>query len=308
MRSSEAFCPGGISSFFEICNTDPTGRPLTDPLHIGARGGGFAIKRGVHVHVAIRKSAKKRIKVQINSNPTPFPTTTHYALTNLVERFQLSLEVRVDIVADVPISAGFGTSAAGTAASCLALADAARLPITMNELGQVTHMAEVVNGTGLGTASAIFVGGFPLVTEPGAPGIGCVDRLTFPRAHSIICVYLGPMSKRDTLGEVGIAARVNGPAQRAMNAIRARPELTNFLTQARRFSEESGFQTPEVKHVLQIMVQNGASGAAQNMIGRAVHGVAEDRKARRIAHFIRRSFPSAKVFVTKLDNAGARLE
>jgi pantoate kinase len=93
-----------------------------------------------------------------------------------------------------------------------------------------------------------------------------------------------------------------------MKAIRARPELINFLTQARRFSEESGFQTAEVKHVMEIMVQNGASGAAQNMIGQAVHGVAEEQKARRIASSIRRAIPSAKVFVTKLDNAGARLE
>jgi pantoate kinase len=93
-----------------------------------------------------------------------------------------------------------------------------------------------------------------------------------------------------------------------MKAIRARPELINFLTQARKFSEESGFQTADVKRVMEIMVQNGASGAAQNMIGQAVHGVAKEQEARRIATFVRKAFPSAKVFVTKLNDAGVHLE
>ena len=259
------------------------------------------------MRVITRKSTKRRVKIRINSKPAPYASTTQYALTKLLERFRLTLEVRVGILTDVPISAGFGTSAAGTAASCLALADAAQLPVTMNELGQVTHLAEIVNGTGLGTASAVFVGGFPLVTEPGGPGIGCVDRLSFPRAHSIICAYIGPLSTRDTLAMAGIAARVNGPARRAMKAIRARPELVNFLMQARKFSEESGFQTAEVKHVMDIMVQNGASGAAQNMIGQAVHGVADDRIVSRIIRRLRNDRPSSLIFVTKLDDKGVSL-
>lgn len=258
--------------------------------------------------IRTNKSSKSEIEILINSKPAPYANTTRYALARLLERFQMHLRVRANITLSVPTSAGYGTSAAGTAASCLALADSAQLPVTENELGQITHVAEVVNGTGLGTASAVFVGGFPLVTEPGAPGIGSVDRIRFPPGHSIICAYLGPMPTSETLARNDISAHVNPPAQRAMKAIRARPELSNFLNEARRFSEESGFQTVEVKRVLEIMIRNGAVGAAQNMIGYAVHGVAEDKRARRIAIAVRKAFPSAKVFVTKLDEAGVRLE
>ena len=108
-----------------------------------------------------------------------------------------------------PIGAGYGTSAAGTAASCLALADVAQLPVTFNEIGKLTHVAEVVNQTGLGTASAILVGGFVLVTEPGAPGFGEVDRLLFPKGHSIICAYLDATPTRKVLSQSDIASRVN---------------------------------------------------------------------------------------------------
>ena len=64
-------------------------------------------------------------------------------------------------------------------------------------MGRITHIAEVVNKTGLGTASAMLTGGFVLVTEPGAPGIGSVDRLLFPEDHVVLCAYLGPISTRE---------------------------------------------------------------------------------------------------------------
>jgi pantoate kinase len=238
----------------------------------------------------------------------PEAHTTQWALMKLIEKSKEKLEVDVDITANVPISAGYGTSAAGTAASCLALADALQLPVTVNELGRITHIAEVVNGTGLGTASAVFIGGFDLVTEPGAPGIGSVDRLLFPKGHSIICAYLGPMLTHEALSMKGLMTRVNPLAQRAMKSIRALPELSNFLREAKRFCEESPFQTPQTRRVIDIMIGNGTTGAAQNMIGQAVHGVANDDRAWSVARSVRKAFPSARVFVTKLDNRGARLE
>jgi len=307
LPASEAVCPGAISSFFEICNADQTGQPLIDPARIGARGGGFAIKRGVHARVTTRKSTKTRIQIRINSKPAPEAHTTQWALAKLLEKFNAKLELRADITAGVPISAGYGTSAAGTAASCLALADAAQLPVTFNELGQITHVAEVVNRTGLGTASAVFVGGFDLVTEPGPPGTGVVDRLPFPNGYSIICACLGPVSTRETLSLTDIATRVNPPAQRAMRAIRERPELKNFLQSANRFSLEAGFQTPEIKRLIDTMISSGAVGAAQNMIGKAVHAVAEGYKSNTVAKAVRKAFPAATVFITQLDIIGARL-
>jgi pantoate kinase len=305
---SEAVCPGAISSFFEICNTDATGQPLSDPALIGARGGGFAIKRGVQARVRTRKSSKNRIEVRINSKPAPEAHTTQWALAELLKKFGVIQEVHADITANVPISAGYGTSAAGTATSCLALAEATQLPVTVNELARITHIAEVVNRTGLGTASAVFVGGFVLVTEPGATGVGSVDRLLFPKGHSIICAYLGPMSTRETLLRADITTRVNPSARRAMRAIRERPELENFLMEANRFSLEAGFQTPEIKRLVDTMISSGAVGAAQNMIGKAVHGVAEDHKAHTVAKAVRRASPSATVFITRIDNSGARLQ
>ena len=307
MPVSVATSPAGISSFFEICRVDSKGNHLTDPLLIGARGGGFALKSGVRARVSIRKASKTRISIRINSKPAPEANTTQWAIKRLMHTNSARLDVKVNLQVDVPIGAGYGTSAAGTAASCLALADAAQLPVTFNEIGQLTHVAEVIKQTGLGTASAILVGGFVLVTEPGAPGIGEVDRLPFPKEHSIICVYLDATPTKNMLSQLDIERRVNPAGRTALAAIRRKPCLAKFLSEARQFAKRSGFQTEETSRIMEIMVANGAVGAAQNMVGKAVHGVAGDQSIRRITGEVKKEFRAARIFVSALDDRGVRL-
>ena len=219
----------------------------------------------------------------------------------------LAMDVHVDLTVRVPIQAGYGTSAAGTLASCLALTDAAGIPTTMNELGRITHVAEVQNKTGLGTASALLTGGFVLVTEPGAPGIGSLDHLLFPQGYVVICGYLGPISTHNVLAGSNVAGRVNPLARRALEAIRQKPELRTFLSEARGFGKASGFETRGVSHLIEEMMSAGAIGAAQNMIGEAVHAVMTEDKAKRALIKLRRAFPSCKSFISRLDERGVRL-
>jgi len=306
LRRAEAFCPAGISSFFEICDTDATGRRLTNLERIGSRGGGFRIGRGVRARVSVSHSDKSRIDVRINSRRSD-ANTTRTALTRLLELSSSKYDVRVEVTTQVPIAAGFGTSAAGTLASCLALADLTKIPVTLNELGRITHVAEVLNKTGLGTTSALLHGGFGLVVEPGAPGIGRVDRLLFPKDHSIICIYFAPILTSDALRQGSVADHVNPPGRKALAAIKERPELSTFLSAARRFSQAAGFSTSETREAIDVLLANGAAGAAQNMIGEAVHGVIETSRSLRTAKAIRRRFRSAQVFVTNLDYTGLHL-
>jgi pantoate kinase len=307
LRVSEAFCPAGISSFFQVCNVDTSGNPLADPARIGSRGGGFAISRGATSRAIVRKSGETRIRVKINSKPAPEAHTTRSAIEQLLKTQRITLDVGIEVKVASPIAAGFGTSAAWTLASCLAVSNAADITVTMNELGRITHVAEVVNRTGLGTAAALLMGGFVLVTEPGAPGVGLVDRLLFPKNYSIICAYVGSIPTRDALANVEVADRVNAFAKRTMDAVLQNPTLSTFLTESRKFGQEAGFETTTVTRLISAMIANGATGAAQNMIGEAVHGVANDRKVGTIVKAVKKAFPAAKVFAAHLDNQGVRL-
>jgi len=306
MPRSEAFCPAGISSFFEVCDHDEAGNALEDPARIGARGGGFAITRGVTSRVSAKNRSRTRIQIGINSTQFPNATTTRSAIERLLEVAGVRADVGVIIQVDVPIAAGFGTSAAGTLATCLALSDALKLPLTFDELGRITHIAEVINGTGLGTVSALLSGGFVLVTEPGAPGIGRVDRLQFPPNHSVLCAYLGPILTRDVLARKA-DGNGNEAAKVTMDNILMKPVLTTFFAEARKFGRKSGLETPRITRLISTMMAGGAVGAAQNMIGEAVHAVADDSKIERMLGQVKRIFPDAKVFASPLDNRGVRL-
>jgi len=306
LPSSVAFCPAGISSLFEPCTTDKGGNRLTDPTKIGARGGGFAISRGVTSRVTIRKRRRTRVEVRINSKPAPNAHTTRSAIEQLVEDNGVAFDVVVENRVSIPIAAGFGTSAAGTLASCLALSDAGHLAVTFNEIGRAAHVAEVLNGTGLGTVSALLCGGFVLVKEPGAPGVGVVDRLRFPRGHSIVCAYLGPIQTRNALSAKW-RTRYDTLARSALRAINANPTLAVFLTESRKFGKQAGFETPRITRLISTMISSGAIGAAQNMIGEAVHAVVEDSKTAKVLKGVRLEFPAARVFVSSLEPQGTRL-
>jgi len=51
-RKAKAFCPAGISGFFQICDKEPDGKPITDLERIGARGGFFSM---VNLHLSLRQ-------------------------------------------------------------------------------------------------------------------------------------------------------------------------------------------------------------------------------------------------------------
>ena len=304
---SVAFCPAGISSFFEVCRKDEAGNPIVDPARIGARGGGFAIARGVTSRVTVRRRYRTRIEIRINSRPAPDAQTTRSAIEQLISANGLPLDVLVEIQVRVPIAAGFGTSAAGTLASCLALADACNLPVTFNEVGRAVHVAEVMNGTGLGTASALLCGGFVLVREPGAPGIGVIDRLRFPLDHSVVCAYLGPIQTREALAKQGEHATYGPAAHATFEAISENPRLSVFLAESRKFGKRAGFETPRITRLISTLMSAGAIGAAQNMVGEAVHAVVQDSKITKILEEVRSAFPVAKVFASHIESRGVRL-
>jgi pantoate kinase len=178
--------------------------------------------------------------------------------------------------------------------------------VTLNEIGRTAHVAEVLNGTGLGTVSALLCGGFVLVREPGGPGVGLVDRLRFPRGHSIVCAYLGPIETRDALATKGLT-RYDALARNTLKAINVHPTLPVFLKESRKFGKKTGFETPRISRLISTVISAGAIGAAQNMIGEAVHAVVEESKTASVLKVVRAEFPTAKAFVSRLEPEGVRL-
>ena len=119
-QSAKAFAPAGISSFFEICDHTDDGIPIADPERVGSRGGGFGLQRGVLTEVSVSQAKTNSIRVFLNGQTAPEAETTKTVIEMLLGKTEGAYDVVVRHKIEVPIGAGFGTSAGGALTAGLA--------------------------------------------------------------------------------------------------------------------------------------------------------------------------------------------
>ncbi len=308
MIKAKAFAPAAISSFFEICDTQD-GKPIKDLEQIGARGGGFGLEKGVHTQITIEEAKKNRIEVFINSKIAPEAKTTRHVIEALLAKVTEKYAVRVDHQIDVPIGSGFGTSAGGALTAGLALGEALELPLTYNQIGKIAHVAEIQFQTGLGTVSSLtFSGGCVLVVEPGAPGICQIDRIPVKPDYLVVAGFFkSNVPKKPVLSSSQRKQEINRFGKKTMESILLEPSLKNFLECCWEFSQKVGFATENTRQLVRLAKKAGAVGAAQNMIGEAVHAVVHVKNVDAVAEAFKQTLPQQQVIVSKIDFQGVRL-
>ena len=307
-KTAKARAPAAISSFFEICDTTPDRKPIVDLQRVGSRGGGFGLEKGVLTEISVSQARRSHIAVFINGQPAPQAKTTQTIVEALLTKAQGAFEVVVDHQIDVPIGAGFGTSAGGALTAGLALKSALELPLTYNQIGTAAHIAEIQCQTGLGTVTPLAIGGdCMLVIEPGAPGIGVIDRIPLSQDYRLVAGVFVPTPKKIVLESAQKHREVNRYGRKTLDAILAEPSLENFLECCWQFAQDAGFASDRVKQLVQLAMRAGAVGAAQNMIGEAVHAVVLKENAAVVAEVFKQVLPKESVLVSRFDLQGARL-
>lgn len=307
MRSAVAFSPAGISSFFEICDVASNGSPIKDPVKIGARGGGFGIKKGVRTHVTVSEAAMNSVEIFINGRLTPEAETTLEVVNMLLKKAGRNYHVIVKHDIDVPVSAGFGSSAAGALSTALALSKALDLHLTYNQIGQIAHVAEVKCNTGLGTVGPLMIGGCVITLEPGAPGVAVLDRIPITEDYVIVAGVVGAIPTKAVLASPERRLAVNMWGRKTLERILEDPSLENFMKCCRTFAEKTGFITERVRALMKAADDAGAIGVAQNMVGEAVHALTTIENAEKVAQAFSKLLPKENVLVADITLQGARL-
>jgi pantoate kinase len=306
-KTAKAFAPAGISSFFEICDTDKKRKPFTDLELVGARGGGFGLQKGVWTQVTVEEAKSSGITVIINGKRAPEAETTKTVIETLLSKLQESYVVIVNHKIEIPIGAGFGTSAGGALTTALALKEALDLPLTYNQIGKIAHVAEVQCKTGLGTVGPLMLGGCVLTLEPGAPGISVIDRLPLSPDYVIVAGVFGSTLTKQVLLSAEKRLEVNRYGRKTLESILDEPSVENFLARCLEFAEKTGFMTPSLRQLVKLAEKAGAVGSAQNMVGQAVHSLVFEENANQVAEAFKQVLPPEKVIVSKVDFQGARL-
>jgi len=307
-RTAQAFAPAAISSFFEIHDTQGN-KPIVNLEKAGARGGGFGLQKGVLTKVTVEEAEKSSINVSVNSKPVLEAKTTRKVTEVLLRGQNVKYNVKVEHQIEVPVGSGFGTSAGGALTTGLALKQALNLPLTYNQIGKIAHVAEIECQTGLGTVSSLtFAGGCILVVEPGAPGICQIDRIPITPDYMVVAGFCkSSILQKTLLADPQKKQVINRYGKKTLEVILAKPTLQNFLDCCWNFSEKTGLATDNIRQLVKLAKKAGAVGAAQNMIGEAVHAVVLEENAREVAEAFKEVLPSENVIVSKIDFQGARL-
>ena len=304
-----AFSPSGISSFFEVCTKEKDGTNISNPLKIGSRGGGFALKKGVTTKISIKKKRQNEnnVEILINGREAPEAKTTKTIINLLLKNIRKKYDIIVQHTVDVPVGAGFGTSAAGALSCGLALSDALNLPLTYNQIAQAAHIADIECQTGLGTVEGLTIGGLVLIVESGALGYGLIDRILIRSDLQVVAGVFKSVKKSSILLSEEKINIINTIAKKTMSNILKKPDIENFLNNCKSFAFESGLASGRIRKLIKDVENAGAIGATQNMIGEAVHAITTKNSLDDVYEAFKKHISEDKIIISKIDFKGAKI-
>jgi len=257
VSQGEAFCPGHVSAFFEVCED-------ADPRRKGSRGAGLSLSLGVRTLARVREAPRTSLEAFVNGRRQKAEVTERAARKLLGTR---AYEVKILSETPLPISQGFGVSAAAALSTTLALDDALGLGLPRDELVAAAHVTEVECGTGLGDVVPASLGGMDLRREPGAPGHGVVER--FEVREEILLAVLGPeIPTRSILRDAGKVDSINRSGGRCVAEFSADPSFPKLFDIGNRFAEETGLAGRNVLEVVRASRMFGR--AAMAMLGNSI--------------------------------------
>jgi len=285
-----AFAPGHITGFFEIRDE------AADPAQIGSRGAGFSVALGVTSRVRVDRESMPGVTVLEEGRPVE-AATTRRALELLVG--PEAVHVAVDQHMQLPVSQGFGMSAAGALSASIALADL--LGRTRREAVWAAHCAEVLQRSGLGDVVGAARGGFEVRAKPGCEPYGDVRSWTSDAAaHDVLLAVVSPaVLTRRILTDPVRRREIQALGGRLVDDFLEDPTLSNFVDSSRRFSTEAHLATPEILRLGDALGPHVALGQCQ--LGGSVFVFGSNNEA------ARRLRAAGSLYATTIDAEGARL-
>jgi pantoate kinase len=254
MKRAIAFCPGHITGFFQVMEHE-------NIFTTGSRGAGFCTELGARSEVWMT-DGEGIIEVNINGKQT-FAPVTEYALRRILKSEPFDLNIMTTL--GLPVSQGFGTSAAGALSASLALTSLLGRP--RHEAFEAAHESEIMNHTGMGDVSAMICGGMTFRRKEGLPPLGKVERFDGD-PEVVLCEIGTPIKTSDVLTDERMKAKINAIGKKCVDTFAMDMTLTEFLRMSKVFAVESGIASPEALRAIAEAEKFGQ--ASLSMLGNSV--------------------------------------
>jgi pantoate kinase len=258
--SNSVFVPGHITGFFTIEDHDVS-------LKKGSCGAGFLLSQGVRTTV----SDSDKLTVDVNQGDST-------VIDEVLSIMEIDTDFKVTQDIQLPIGAGFGTSAASALSLALALNEFLDLGYSTELCGQIAHMAEVNLGAGLGDVIAQTGKGMVLRVSPGAPGIGEIK--SFEHECFIAWKTFGGIETSSIIQDPTHHQVISDSGLKYLEYFEEKPSLTNFLDFSNRFSHETGLMSQEVENLVDYFnSSDDILGSSMAMLGNTVFAFAQNEDA-----------------------------
>lgn len=251
------FCPGHISGYFKPVITG-------DPSTSGSLGAGVVISQGVTVTVRKADSTDIRVFKTTLDDGERLISDDSPIISDLLQN--LGIKAHVETRSSLPLSSGYGLSAASLLATILAVNEMEELGFSSAEATLKAHFMEILHRTGLGDVSACQEGGWCIRTQPGPHG-------------EITRFFLNTRISAITLSSIQTSSILSQPERmKQIDAafpqhIPKKPE--EIMSNSRRFAEMAGLISNDVRKVLTACDANGIP-ASMTMLGNGVFALGED--------------------------------
>jgi len=244
-----AYCPAHITCMFYPSDFGPA------PLDRGSRGVGIKLGMGTTVR-AVESYAPY---VTIDGSHT-------YAPVSLEVMRRCGTNLRLDIVNDLPVGQGFGTSASGAIATAICASKGG----TLDDVYRIAHDVELMNGTGLGDVAGISCrASQPIRLEGGYANDGRVvgSKIAFQRLT--LAVLGPPVSTSKTLSDPKIKDRLREVGSKCMDEFLEEKTKEALFRTSNMFSREMGLESEEVSNAIEALERKGVR-SAMCMLGNSI--------------------------------------
>ena len=258
--TKSVFVPGHITGFFDI-------EPHKISLKNGSCGVGFLLSKGVRTTI----SPSDELIIDVSQGDS----TVIGEVLSIME-VDTNFKITQDI--QLPIGAGFGTSAASAFSLALAVNEFLELGYSLELCGQIAHMAEVSLGAGLGDVIAQTGRGLVLRTQPGAPGIGEIK--SFEHDVYIAWKSFGGIETSEIIQDPKYNEAICASGIKYLELFEEDSSLKSFLEFSNAFADETRLMSDEVSELVDYF--NSSSdilGSSMAMLGNTAFAFAYSRDA-----------------------------
>lgn len=266
------FVPGHITGFFEIISND-------NPLLKGSRGAGITLDEGVITTCKVISGSGNLI-ITVNDKEDKFNTISKKTVEIIADMFNVNLrsyDIFINHELNLPIGAGFGTSASFALGISNTLPYLLGINISFKKAGEIAHLAEISQSSGLGDVISEMYGGCVLRLKEGSPVNAIIDKIQMTEPTYAVIKSIGLLETSEIIEDPHHKMMINRSGSNLLSRIIKNPSIENFIKLSYEFSVNSQLISPQLQEVID-EIDEKTMGASMAMLGNTAFGLTYDPK------------------------------